>query len=242
MKARNLQDYGGQVLDRKALFEDNVLLVKRIADHLCIGLPAAVQKDDLVQVGLISLYEAAQNFVDSGTASFLTYATMRIRGAMIDELRRTSPAPRKLQQQQKRISAAVNVIEQRNGRPAQEREIAQELGLSLDEYLGLLQDVAGTAVMCLDDVAEALEVACGGATQDETLQQEEMLALLTELIGQLPEREQLVAALYFNEELNLKEIGSVLEVSESRVSQILSQALGRLRSRLSLRMNPLRRA
>ncbi len=242
MKARSLQEYGDHALDRKALFDDNVALVKRIACHLCMGLPAAVQQDDMVQVGLIALYEASQNFVDLGSATFLTYATTRIRGAMIDELRRTSPVPRQLQQQQKRIAAAVNSIEQRSGRPAQEREVAEELGMPLDEYLGVLQDMAGSSLLCLDDVAEALEVSCGSEAQDDVLQREEMLRLLTELIENLPEREKMVVALYFQEELNLKEIGAVLEVSEARASQILSQGLGRMRSRLALRLNPLQRA
>jgi RNA polymerase sigma factor for flagellar operon FliA len=241
VKGRDLHEYcGHSVLDRKALFEDNVLLVKRIANHVSIGIPAGVQKDDLVQVGLISLYEAAQNFVDTGVANFRTYATTRVRGAMIDELRRTSWAPRSLQKQQKQISEAVRVLEQREGRPASEREIAEELGLPMAEYLDILQQVSGASLLSIDDEVSGFDVVSGAEGHDAELQKEEILRILAELIEKLPDKEKLVIALYFDEELNLKEIGSVLDVSESRISQILSQALSRLRSRMALRMSPTR--
>jgi len=240
VKGRDLHEYCGHVvMDRKALFEDNILLVKRLASHVAIGLPAGIQKDDLVQVGLIALYESAQSFVDTGVANFRTYATTRVRGAMIDELRRTSWAPRSLQKQQKLISSAVRLIEQREGRPANEREIADELGVSHADYLDTLQQVSGVALLSMDDVLEGFDVASGEAAHDDELQREEILQIVTELIDKLPDKEKLVVALYFDEELNLKEIGSVLEVSESRVSQILGQALSRLRSRMTLRLDPL---
>lgn len=213
-------------------------LVKRIAYHLMTRLPPSVQVDDLIQAGMIGLLEAARHYDASQGASFETYAGIRIRGAMLDEVRRIDWAPRSVHRKARMIADAVRSIENRFGRHAQDHEVAAALGLSLRDYHVLLQDASCHALLSLDDMMEdggysRNEALDAGETPLENLQNVDFQETLAAAIGNLPEREQLVLALYYEEELNLREIGDVLEVSESRVSQIHTQAMLRLRSRLS---------
>lgn len=213
-------------------------LVKRIAYHLMTRLPPSVQVDDLIQAGMIGLLEAARNYDASQGASFETYAGIRIRGAMLDEVRRTDWAPRSVHRKARMIAEAVRDIENRVGRHAQDHEVAAALGLSLRDYHQVLQDASGYSLLSLDALAEddeygSHEVRDTGETPLESLQKTAFQATLAAAIQNLPERERLVLALYYEEELNLREIGDVLEVSESRVSQIHTQAMLRLRGRLS---------
>lgn len=213
-------------------------LVKRIAHHLLMRMPSSVQLDDLVQSGMIGLLEAARKYDVSKGASFETYAGIRIRGAMLDEIRRGDWAPRSVHRKSREVAAAVKAVEMRTGSDAKDHEVAEELGIDLETYYTILQDASGSRLFSFDDLTEggddsALEAASGeiSGPADE-LQDEDFRAHLAQAIEGLPEREKLVLALYYDEELNLKEIGEVLGVSESRISQIHSQAALRLRARL----------
>ncbi|HEC12151.1 MAG TPA: RNA polymerase sigma factor FliA [Acidiferrobacteraceae bacterium] len=208
-------------------------LVKRIAGHLLGRLPSSVQADDLVQAGLIGLLEAARNYDANHGASFETYAGIRIRGAMLDEIRRNNWAPRSVFRKARQVSDAMRKVENRLGRDAHDYEVAEELGVPISDYHRLLQQARGHNLFSIDDVGEGDLVQEGGPSPLENLQKHDFKRSLAKAIGCLPEREQLVLSLYYDEELNLREIGEVLGVSESRVSQIHSQAVLRLQSRMS---------
>ena len=224
--------------DQNTLVERYAPLVKRIGLHLMARLPSSVQLDDLLQSGMIGLLEAARNYDGSKGASFETYAGIRIRGAMIDEIRSGDWVPRSVHRNSRRISDAIVTIEQRSGRDARDNDIATELGVSLDEYHSMLNDAACGRLVGIEDLGvsedvihsveehESANIAFSSVVDDK------FQAALAEGIRHLPEREALVLSLYYEEELNLKEIGQVLNVSESRVSQIHSQAMHRLRARM----------
>jgi RNA polymerase sigma factor FliA len=226
-------------LDDNAQIEQYTPLVKRIAYHLMSRLPPSVQQDDLIQAGLIGLLEALRNYDASQGASFQTYARIRIRGAMLDEIRKNDWAPRSVHRKARMVSEVVREIENRTGRDARDHEIAQAMKLSLDEYHLLLQEASGHRVYSYEE----LEVESTGghmaslSQRDkgplEGLQNENFKESLAEAIAGLPERERIVMALYYEEELNLREIGAVIGVSESRVCQIHSQAVIRLQSRMA---------
>lgn len=215
-------------------------LVKRIAHHLIARLPASVQLEDLIQAGMLGLLDAARGFDGTLGASFETYAGTRIRGAMIDEVRRQDWTPRSVHRKAREAAAAMRRIEAREGREARDAEVARELGISLDEYARIQVDAATCRLVSTEDlIVEKGDVREGGA--DLGVDRNDPFAALAangfrdgliEAISQLPEREQLVLSLYYEEELNLREIGAVLGVSESRVCQIQGQAMIRLRARL----------
>lgn len=213
-------------------------LVKRIAYHLLNRLPDSVQVDDLIQAGMLGLLEAIKNYDASQGASFDTYAGIRIRGSMLDEVRRSDWTPRSVHKKSRMVSDAIRTIENRTGREARDIDVAEHLGIAMDEYNRILQDSSCCRVFSVEELAED-----GDHYLDEAVDQEEgptdsltregfQQALANAIMG-LPERERLVISLYYDEELNLREIGEVLNVSESRVSQISTQAVLRLRSRLS---------
>ncbi|MCD9034001.1 RNA polymerase sigma factor FliA [Luteimonas sp. Y-2-2-4F] len=213
-------------------------LVRRIAHHLAARLPASVEVDDLIQAGMIGLLEASRSYDADQGASFETYASIRIRGAMIDEIRRGDWVPRSVHRRAREAAAAIREIEQATGRSASAQQVAERMGMPLAEYLRLVEDAARGQVLSLDSHVEdhgEVEPAAhgGGPTPQEALLRGEFGRELAAAIGQLPEREQLVLSLYYEQELNLKEIGAVLGVSESRVCQIHGQAVLRLRGRLS---------
>lgn len=213
-------------------------LVKRIVYHLMSRLPASVQVDDLTQAGMIGLLEAARQYDASQGASFETYAGIRIRGAILDEIRKNDWAPRSVYRKARMISEAVREIENNAGRDARDHEVAEALGMTLPEYHQTLQDASGYRVMSFDDLCGSdeglVEQMSGRSTGPfEGVQSDDFKRALADAIAGLPERERLVMALYYDEELNLREIGEVLGVTESRVSQIHSQAILRLRARMS---------
>ena len=225
--------------DSEDLVSKHAALVKRIAYHLMSRLPPSVQADDLIQAGMIGLLEASRNYDASQGASFETYAGIRIRGAMLDEIRRTDWTPRSVHRKARQVAEAVREIENQEGRDARDVEVAAKLGIDLNEYHRILQDATGCRVFSIDD---------GGINGDETpqpvadthrnepldsLHTDDFKSALAEAISNLPERERLVMAMYYDEELNLREIGEVLGVSESRVCQIHGQALIRLRARMT---------
>jgi RNA polymerase sigma factor for flagellar operon FliA len=213
-------------------------LVKRIAHHLLLRMPASVQIDDLVQSGMIGLLEAARKYDMSKGASFETYAGIRIRGAMLDEIRKGDWAPRSVHRKSRQVAEAIKTLEMRTGTDAKDHDVAAELGMELDEYQLILQDASGSRLFSFDDMLEgddsAIEKVAGEMPNPlEGIQSEAFRAELAAAIAGLPEREKLVLSLYYDEELNLKEIGQVIGVSESRVSQIHTQAALRLRARLA---------
>ncbi len=212
-------------------------LVKRIAYHLISRLPPSVQPDDLIQAGMIGLLEASRHYDSTQGASFETYAGIRIRGAMLDEIRRSDWAPRSVHKKARMVAQAVRQIENLTGRDARDHEVAGALGVSLDEYHQLLQAASGYKVLRFDDMNPGDESHVDtfmdeGGTPLDGLQKDDFRQQLAEAIAGLPERERLVMALYYDEELNLREIGEVLGVSESRICQIHSQAVIRLQARM----------
>ncbi|GAB1258070.1 RNA polymerase sigma factor FliA [Aurantivibrio plasticivorans] len=220
--------------------EDYAPLVKRIAHHMMMRMPPCVQVEDLIQAGMIGLLEASKKYDASKGASFETYAGIRIRGAIVDEMRRGDWVPRSVHRNSRKISDAINAVEARTGRDATDQEVAEELGMELEEYHSILHDSVSSRLYSFDEAYNEDGVSLEENTPsqplvnpDEGIQQEALKRSLAEAIGQLPERERLVLALYYDEELNLKEIGQIIGVSESRVSQIHSQAALRLRSRLT---------
>jgi RNA polymerase sigma factor for flagellar operon FliA len=228
--------YNNQI-DKIALLEQQTVLVKRIAYHLLARLPASVQVDDLIQSGMIGLFEAASNFDNSKGASFETFAGIRIRGAMLDEMRRGDWTPRSVHKNSRMISEAIKVLEAELGRDVSDIEVAEKLNIPLNDYHHILREVSTGKILGIDDLAvneDAIKL-CDNNLGDDPYQSIEHNAFkkgLAECIKSLPEREALVLSLYYDEELNLREIGQVLDVSESRVSQIHSQAMHRLKGRM----------
>lgn len=219
------------------LVTQHVSLVKRIAYHLVSRLPPSVQVEDLIQAGMIGLLEASKNYNPTQGASFETYAGIRIRGSMLDEIRRSDWTPRSVHRKVRMVSEAVREIENAKGRDARDHEVAETLDMSLEDYHQILQDAAGCRVFSFDDPNVMGEESDYASTDTErgpleALQTEDFQGSLAEAIAGLPERERLVMSLYYDEELNLREIGDVLGVSESRVCQIHGQALIRLRARM----------
>jgi len=225
-------------ISRDELIIQNAPLVKRIVYHMMLRLPATVPVDDLIQAGMVGLLEASRLYDPTQGASFETYAGIRIRGAILDEVRKNDWAPRSVYKKARTISEAVRTIENREGRDARDHEVAEELAVSLEEYHRLLQDASGYRLTSYDEVSGYDESFIGKFQKNgdgplEGVQQSDFRKALVKAISSLPERERLVMALYYDEELNLREIGDVLGVTESRVSQIHSQAIIRLRSRVT---------
>lgn len=232
--------YSPAQVKRDINVEDYAYLVKRIAYHMVARMPASVQVDDLIQAGMVGLLEAAQKFQDDKGAVFETYAGIRIRGAIVDEMRRGDWAPRSVHRNSRRINEAILKIEAQTGSDATDVQVANVLEVSLDEYHSMAQDCASTKLFSYEDTfdEEGDELLTSEDSRQhqnpaDTAQKQALKAALTQVISGLKEREQMVLSLYYEQELNLKEIGEVLGVSESRVSQILSQTAMRIRSRMS---------
>lgn len=213
-------------------------LVKRIAYHLMAKLPASVQVDDVIQTGMIGLLDAINRYESSQGAQFETYAAQRIRGAMLDGLREADWLPRGLRRDLRRIEAAVSALEQRHGRHPTENELAAALEMPLPEYQRMLQEARGHQLISLedfktDDDDEYLDRHCGETQPNplDVLEDKRLRTALVKAIAELPDRERTVMGLYYERELNLREIGEVLGVGESRVCQLHSQAIIRLRAK-----------
>ncbi|MGL5741250.1 MAG: RNA polymerase sigma factor FliA [Legionella sp.] len=222
---------------QEKLVKNHALLVKRIAHHLLGRLPQSIQLDDLIQAGMLGLLEATRHYDASKGASFETYAGIRIRGYMLDEVRRNDWVPRSVYRNARMISEAVKHAEHKLGREAKDAEIATELGVSLEEYHEMLQDSVSSHLYGFEDLGvtdDALQVEEMGASTEPHVNvfHNDLMSRLSEVIRGLPHKERMVLSLYYEQDLNLKEIGEVIGVSESRVSQILSQATHRIKSRL----------
>lgn len=228
-------------LDRDALIRQHAPLVRRIAQHMIAKLPPNVELDDLIQVGMIGLADALSRFEVSQGVQFETFASQRIRGAMLDELRDNDWMSRSSRKGQKDIERAIHKMEQELGRPPKESEIAASMEMPLDEYQSLLSKVRGTQLIYLEDLSPGdddngsyLErfVVDADADPFSLLRDDRMRAALVTAIEGLPEREKYVMGMYYEHEMNLKEIAAVLDVTESRVCQLHSQAIARLRTKM----------
>jgi RNA polymerase sigma factor for flagellar operon FliA len=216
-----------------------VPLVKRIAYHLMARLPASILADDLIQNGMIGLLDAMARFQADRGAQFETYAAQRIRGAMLDGLRENDWLPRSVRHDFRRIEAAISTLEQERGRMPIENEVADFLGMSLAKYQQMLLDARGHQLIYFEDLAEQggesfLEGHFIGDANDPSklLEEQSLQQQLMRGIEALPEREKLMMTLYYEQDLNLREIGKVMGVTESRACQLHTQAVARLRARL----------
>jgi RNA polymerase sigma factor for flagellar operon FliA len=228
-------------LDRDALIRQYSPLVRRLAHHMMAKLPPSIQVDDLIQVGLIGLSEALTRFEANQGVQFETFATQRIRGAMIDELRENDWMSRGSRKSQKEIETALTRLEHRLGRSPSESEIATELGLELAEYQALLYKVKGTQLVYLEDMTGSGEgddsfldrhMVDNDADPMQLLRNQRLRGALVNAIKALPEREQYIMSMYYEQDMNLKEIAAVLGVTESRVCQLHSQSIARLRAKM----------
>lgn len=221
--------------------EDQIIrhasLVKRIAYHLLNRLPPTVQVDDLIQAGMVGLLEAASNFNPEMGASFETFAGIRIRGSMIDEIRRSDWTPRSVHRKFRSVTDAIRKIENETGEDARDSDVAQALGISLSEYHQILIDSSSSRIYSIDTMEDNTQDAAipssSEQTPEEALSSDEYQRQLAESIRLLPEKEQLVMSLYYDDELNFREIGEILEVTESRICQLHGQALLRIKSRMA---------
>ncbi|OGT16106.1 MAG: RNA polymerase sigma factor FliA [Gallionellales bacterium RIFCSPHIGHO2_02_FULL_57_16] len=223
--------------DKEQCLREYAQLVKRLAHQMMSRLPSSVQIDDIIQAGMMGLLDAASRYDEFYGAQFETYATQRIRGAMLDELREADWLPRSLRRDMRSIEAAINRLQQRLGRSPNETEIAEELKIPLAEYQQMLQKSRGAQLVYYedfhgedtDDFFERFEFG-NDADPMDLLEDERFKAELVHAIESLPERERMLMGMLYEQEMNLREIGEVLGVSESRVSQLHSQAVARLRS------------
>lgn len=226
-------------LDKDQAVTQFAPMVKRIAYHLMARLPSSVQVDDLIQAGLIGLLDAVSHFDGSQGAQFETYAVQRVRGAMLDELRHADWLPRNVRKNMRMIEAAMHKVEQRLGHHPTEQELADELHVPLAQYQQMLMDGRGHQLLYYEDFQDSEDgdfferYATNGRSDPlDMIQDQRFRAMVVSAIDTLPEREKTVMGLYYEQELNLKEIGQILGVSESRVCQLHGQAVARLRSRL----------
>jgi len=231
------ESLAGADLSPDRMVVEHADLVKRIAYHLVSRMPPHVEVDDLIQAGMIGLLSAAQKFSRDKGANFETYAGIRIRGAMLDEARKANWTPRSTFKHAKQVAEAMRAIENRTGRDARAAEVAETLGVSIEEYHRMLQSAASGKLMSFEQLSQDPErsmmlPASPVEGPDSVLEGDQFRDALAAAIEGLPEREQLVLSLYYDEELNLHEIGEVLNVSESRVCQIHGKAVLRIRSRM----------
>ncbi len=226
-------------LDRQSAIERYGPMVRRMASQLIGRLPANVELDDLVQAGMIGLFDAMTRYESDRGAQFETFATQRVRGAMLDELRGSDWLPRSVRRNQRTIEVAIHRAEQRLGHAPVETDIAEELGMPLADYQRLLDNARGAQLVHLEDYDDDGEenfldrnVAAADGDPQSILGDSRFRHALVAAIENLPERERLVMGMYYEQEMNLKEIGAVLGVTESRISQLHSQAVARLRTQM----------
>lgn len=222
----------------KVLINEHCDLVKKIAYQLHARLPATIQINDLIQSGSVGLIEAAKHFKEDKNTQFKTFATIRIRGAMIDYLREYSEIPRAIYKNSQLIASAIEECEREKKGEAKAIDIAHKLNVSLDDYYQMLNETSSCYLLSLEDWDEnehkSSEVSYYNTL--EFIEENDLHSKLKSLISDLPQQEQTVLALYLNEELNFKEVGYVLDISESRACQIYSQAVKRLRVRVKMQL------
>ncbi len=230
----------GKKTDKNDLLTEHMPLVKRLAHHMKAKLPPSVEVDDLVQAGMIGLLDAISRYEENHGAQFETYAVLRIRGAMLDELRSSDWLPRSMRQNMRKIEAAMSALQQKLGHAPTESEVAKSLKLSLADYQDMLSDGGGHQLVYYEDFHDSEggndsfldRYAVDDADPLRSLMDGDFRQAVVDAIDALPPREKILMGLYYEEELNLKEIGAVMGVSESRVSQLHTQAVARLRATL----------
>ena len=227
-------------------------LVKYVAGKVAVGMPQNVEYDDLVSYGCFGLLDAIEKFDPDREIKFKTYAMTRIRGSIFDELRSIDWIPRSIRQKAKQLDEIISTLENKLGHTVEDEDIAKELGISMSDYQTLLTKISGTSIISLNDIwylgddndevsfMETLE-SPQNLNPDRLIEKEEVKAVIVEAIKQLPDKEKKVIVLYYYEDLTLKEIGEVLEVTESRISQLHTKAIMRLRGKLIRMKNALRK-
>ncbi len=229
---------------RNRLIKQYLPLVKYVAGKLAVGMPQNVEFDDLVSYGVIGLFDAIEKFDPGKHVKFKTYAVTRVRGSIFDQLRQLDWVPRSVRQKTRELEETVRRLEAQLGRAATDQEIAKELGITEAEFEKLVLKISGTTVLSLNDVWYSGEdndrMSIGDSIEspqsrnpDSIVEKEEMKRVIVEAIGDLPDKEKKVLVLYYYENLTLKEIGAVLGVTESRISQLHTKAIVRLRGRLT---------
>lgn len=229
---------------RESFIKQYAPLVKYVAGKVAVGMPHNVEFDDLVGFGVFGLLDAIDKFDPEKNVKFKTYAVTRIRGAIFDELRSIDWVPRSVRQKTREVEEAIGSLEAQLGRTATDQEIAQSLGVSEDEFIKMMMKISGTSILSLNDVwfsgdendkvsiGESIE-APSSLNPDVIVEKDEIRRVIVEAINELPDKEKKVLVLYYYEDLTLKEIGQVLEVTESRVSQLHTKAILRLRAKLT---------
>jgi RNA polymerase sigma factor for flagellar operon FliA len=229
---------------RDAFVKQYAPLVKYVAGKIAIGMPHNIEFDDLVGFGIFGLFDAIEKFDPDKHVKFKTYAVTRIRGSIFDELRSIDWVPRSVRQKTREVEEAIQRLESTLGRPATDNEIASEMGASVDEFKDIMMKISGTSILSLNDIwysgedndnvsiAESIE-SPQSLNPDRIVEKEDVKRVIVEAINELPEKEKKVLVLYYYEDLTLKEIGQILDVTESRVSQLHTKAIMRLRSRLT---------
>jgi RNA polymerase sigma factor for flagellar operon FliA len=225
--------------ERAQFLESHLDLVRHVALRISARLPASVELDDLVHDGVVGLLDAAERFDPFRSVRFRTYAESRIRGAILDGLRAKDWRPRSVRHLKRSLDAAIGELAATHGRAASEEEIARAMGVGLEEYRALLADLSAGALLSIDDLPPATDPVSTDGTErpDRVLEHADLVESLGEEIARLPERERNVLALYYHEGLNMKEVGAVLGITESRVCQLHSQAASRLRAALATRLH-----
>jgi len=233
--------------DREEILTRHLPLVRQVVQRLAVRKPPHIDIDDLVSWGIVGLLDAVKKYDPAKEASFATYAQFRIRGAILDHVRSLDWVPRSVRQKASLLERTSLALENTLGRPATEEEVARALGIGLQEYQDLLSKVGEMCLLSLEDLGfgsgeERISLRPHGEDQDGSdplavLLTQERIDIVADAIGRLPERERMVVTLYYNEELTMKEVGAVLGLTESRVSQIHSQAMVRLRSNLRGSLN-----
>ncbi|MBE6344447.1 MAG: RNA polymerase sigma factor WhiG [Spirochaetaceae bacterium] len=229
---------------RDAFIRKYMPLVKYVAGRVAPGMPGSVEFDDLVGFGQFGLLDAINKYDPDKNVKFKTYAVTRIRGSIIDELRVLDWVPRSVRQKAREIEDAIVEVESRLGRPASDAEVASSMGISEEEFQQTVMRVSGTSVLSLDDVwyssDDSDRVSIGDSIEspssfnpDVIVEREEIRRIIIESIKELPKKEKMVLVLYYHEDLTFKEIGQVLNVSESRISQLHTKANMRLRAKLT---------
>jgi RNA polymerase sigma factor for flagellar operon FliA len=224
--------------EREALIVEHLPKVKYISDRMSAKLPPTIERDDLYGAGVIGLIDAVERFDPSRGVAFTTFAEMRVRGAILDNLRELDWASRSIRRRAREVQAAYSHIEQEKGRNASEEEVSEFLNIPLVDFHQLLQEISGLTFRSLDEKEETTGLSLMDSVHDEAaspldnLQEKEIRKRLIHGIDNLPEKERMVMSLYYVQELNMKEIGAVLDISESRVSQLKTQATTRLRAKI----------
>jgi RNA polymerase sigma factor for flagellar operon FliA len=229
---------------RETFIKQYAPLVKYVAGKVAVGMPSSVEFDDLVGFGVFGLLDAIEKFEPEKNVKFKTYAVTRIRGAIYDELRSIDWVPRSVRQKTREVEETIGALEAQLGRTATDQEIAGAMGMDQEEYLKILIKISGTSILSLSDVwftgDENDKVSIGDSIEspssmnpDVIVEKDEIRRVIVEAISELPDKEKKILVLYYYEDLTLKEIGQVLEVTESRVSQLHTKAILRLRSKLT---------